>query len=73
VLVDHNTRLENEWILIDGERAHRRTWSHRVWSAGEIGRLVADAGFELDAIDADFERTPYDLESERMLVFARRP
>jgi SAM-dependent methyltransferase len=73
VLADHNTRLENEWILIDGERAHRRTWSHRVWSAGEIGRLVADAGFELDAIDADFERTPYDFEAERMIVFARRP
>jgi len=72
VLIDHNTRLENEWILIDGERATRRTWSHRVWSAGEIGRLVVEAGFELDAIDADFERTPYDFESERMIVFARR-
>ena len=73
LLIDHNTRLENEWILIDGEHATRQTWSHRVWSAGEIGRLVADAGFELDAIDADFERTPYDFESERMIVFARRP
>jgi SAM-dependent methyltransferase len=73
VLVDHNTRLENEWILIDGRRAERRTWSHRVWSAGEIGRLVADAGFEVDAIDADFERTPYDFEAERMIVFARKP
>lgn len=73
VLVDRNTRLENEWILIDGERARRATWSHRVWSAGEIARLVETAGFELEAIDADLERTPYDFDAERMMVFARRP
>lgn len=73
LLTDGNTRLENEWILIDGERAERATWSHRVWSAGEFVRLLQDAGFEIDSIDADFERTPYDLESERMIAFARRP
>ena len=72
VLVDHNTRLENEWILVQGERADRAMFSHRVWSAGEIARLVESAGLELEAIDGDLDGTPYDFESERMYVFARK-
>jgi len=72
VLVDHNTRLENEWILIRDNRADRAVFSHRVWSAGEIARLIESAGLELEAIDGDLEGTPYDFESERMYVFARK-
>ncbi len=73
VLVDHNTRLENEWILVRDNRADRAVFSHRVWSAGEIARLVELAGLELEAIDGDLHGTPYDFESERMYVFARKP
>lgn len=71
-LVDHNKRIENEWILIRGDRADRATFSHRVWSAGEIARLIESAGLELEAIDGDLEGAPYDFESERMYVIARR-
>lgn len=73
VLVDQNTRLENEWLLIDGDRVHRRVFSHRVWSAGEITMLLESCGFAVEAVDADFEHTPYDLEAERMIVIARKP
>lgn len=73
VLVDHNTRLENEWILVQGNRVDRAMFSHRVWSAGEIARLIESAGLELEAIDGDLQGTPYDFESERMYVFARKP
>ena len=73
VLVDHNTRLDNEWILVHGKRADRAVFSHRVWSAGEIARLIEAAGLKLEAIDGDLEGTPYDFESERMYVFARKP
>lgn len=73
VLVDHNTRVENEWMLIDGDRVDRAMFSHRVWSAGEIARLIESAGLELEAIDGDLEGTPYDFESERMYVIARKP
>ncbi|MFU8876715.1 MAG: class I SAM-dependent methyltransferase [Wenzhouxiangellaceae bacterium] len=71
LLVDHNTRLENEWLLIDGESVRRATFSHRVWSAGEIACLLDQAGFAVEAIDADLDGTPYDLEAERMWVIAR--
>ncbi|GAB4167600.1 MAG: class I SAM-dependent methyltransferase [Wenzhouxiangellaceae bacterium] len=72
-LTDCNTRLDNEWLLIDGDRVLRRHFSHRVWSAGEMACLIRQAGLALEAIDADFGHTPYDLEAERMIVFARRP
>lgn len=67
------TRLDNEWLLIDGDRVERTRFSHRVWSAGEIARLVEESGLKLEAIDADFEHTPYDFEAERMIVIARGP
>jgi len=73
VLVDHNTRLENEWILVRDNRADRAMFSHRVWSAGEIARLIEAAGLTLEAIDGDLQGTPYDFESERMYVFGRKP
>ncbi len=73
LLIEHNTRLENEWLLIDGDQVARAGFSHRVWSAGEIARLIEAAGLALEAIDADLEHTPYDFEAERMLVIARKP
>ena len=73
VLTDAGTRLDNEWLLIDGDRVHRRAWSHRVWSAGELQRLLAGHDFEIDAVDGDFDGTPYDLDSDRLIVIARRP
>lgn len=72
LLVECNTRLENEWLLIEGDRVSRATFSHRVWSAAEMGCLLRSAGFEVEAIDGDLDGTPYDFESERMYVLARR-
>jgi len=73
LLIDHNTRIENEWLLIDGDSVQRARFSHRVWSAGDIIRLLKAHRFEVDAITDDLEGTPYDFDSERMYVFARKP
>ncbi len=72
VLVDAGTRLDNEWLLIDGDRVVRKTWSHRVWSASELTRLLEANGFEVAAVDGDFEGSPYDLDADRLIVIARR-
>lgn len=72
VLVDEMTRLENEWLLIEGESVQRAEFSHRVWSGGEMARLLAQHGFEVDGVYGDYAGQPYDLESERMLFVARR-
>ena len=70
ILTDNLTRLENEWLLIDGDRVHRAEFSHRVWSAGEISALLARSGFEILGIYGDCRGGLYDLEAERLVVIA---
>jgi SAM-dependent methyltransferase len=70
MLVDDMTRLDNEWLLIDGDVVHRTHFSHRVWSAGEIRGLLSRHGFNTVAIHGDYQGADYDLEAERMIVLA---
>ena len=72
LLVDDLTRLENEWLLIDGDTVKRATFSHRVWSGGELTQLLAQHGFKVIGLYGDYTGQPYDLESERMLFVAQR-
>jgi len=70
LLTENLTRLENEWLLIDGDKVHRAEFSHRVWSAGEISALLARSGFEVLGIYGDCRGGLYDLEAERLVVIA---
>lgn len=71
-LIDDMTRLDNEWLLIDGDQVLRTHFSHRVWSAGEIRTLLRRCGFEVEAIYGDYDGAEYDLDAERMIVIASR-
>lgn len=70
-LCEDMTRLENEWMLIDGHRVRYHTFSHRVWSAGEIRALLAQCGFESIKAYGSYEGDAYDLDAERLVVIAR--
>ena len=70
LLTDNLTRLENQWLLIDGDRVHRAEFSHRVWSAGEISAVLERCGFEVLGIYGDCRGGLYDLEAERLVVVA---
>jgi SAM-dependent methyltransferase len=70
LLIDGMRRLDNEWLLIDGERVERKTFSHRVWSAGEITTLLERCGFTVHGLYGGYEGQDYDLDSERMIVLA---
>jgi len=72
VLVDDLTRVENEWLLIDHGRAYPATFSHRVWSAGELRALLAAGGFGNIWIHGGYGGEDYDLDAERQLVIAER-
>jgi SAM-dependent methyltransferase len=69
-LIDDMTRLDNEWLLIDGEAVHRTHFTHRVWSAGEVRGLLERHGFDVLAILGDHQGAEYDLEAERMIITA---
>ncbi|NBB91858.1 MAG: methyltransferase domain-containing protein [Gammaproteobacteria bacterium] len=70
-LVEDMTRLENQWLLIDGDRVHFHEFSHRVWSAGELARLLSQHGLEAVDIFGSYDGEPYDLEAERLIVVAQ--
>ncbi|MFP4209484.1 MAG: class I SAM-dependent methyltransferase [Wenzhouxiangella sp.] len=70
LLTDNLTRLENEWLLIDGDTVHRAEFSHRVWSAGEITALLSRCGFDVLGIYGDCRGGLYDLDAERLVVVA---
>ena len=72
LLIDEMTRLENEWLLIEGDRVKRTTFSHRVWSGGEMTRLLATHGFSVVGVYGDYDGNPYDLDAERMVFVAKR-
>lgn len=72
LLVDGMRRLENEWLLIDGDRVERATFSHRVWSASEIKTLLAACGLEVTGIYGGYDGEDYDLEAERLIVVAEK-
>lgn len=71
-LIDDMTRLDNEWLLIDGDQVMRTHFSHRVWSAGEIRTLLERCGFQVHGIHGSYEGGEYDLDAERMVVVAGR-
>lgn len=72
LLVDGMRRLENEWLLVDGDRVVRTTFSHRVWSASEITSLLNRCGLTINAIHGGYEGEDYGLDSERMIVVAEK-
>ncbi len=71
-LTDDMTRLDNEWLLIDGDQVLRQHFSHRVWSAGEIRSLLQTNGFKIHGIYGGHDGAEYDLEAERMIVVGGR-
>jgi len=71
VLIDDLTRVENEWLLIDQGHTHRATFSHRVWSAGELRALLTAAGFEDIRVHGSYAGDDYDLDAERQIAMAR--
>lgn len=69
-LIENLTRLDNEWLLIDGDHVHRHEFSHRVWSAGEIRSLLESAGLSVEAMYGSYDGDEYDLDAERLIVIA---
>jgi len=70
LLIERMQRLENEWLLIAGDRVERATFSHRVWSAGEITTLLERCGLIVHGLYGGYDGQDYDLDSERMIVVA---
>jgi SAM-dependent methyltransferase len=71
-IVDGWARIENCWTLIREGRQHQWTFSHRLYSAAELRRLLEDGRFRATCAYGGLDGSPYDEKAERLVVVARK-
>ncbi len=67
---DDFSRLWNRWVLYDDDGRHEYIFSHRVFSPGELTRLLLAAGFTSVSVYGDLDGSPYGPEAERLVAVA---
>ncbi|MFD1547507.1 class I SAM-dependent methyltransferase [Nonomuraea guangzhouensis] len=68
-----NSRWLTSFTFRRGTEEHRGTSVQYVYTAAEVVRLVAEAGFSGVELYGDADGTPFRLGSPRLLLVARRP
>lgn len=71
-IFDDWTRIRNEWILIQGDRAVSFKFHHTVYSAQELKDRLREAGFGSIAVYGDLEGNEYGVDAHRLVVVARK-
>ena len=72
-ITDDWSWMENRWIRIDVDERHEYTVGHRLYSAGELKRILEDGGFTDVRAYGGFDGRPYDPEAERLIVVGTKP
>jgi SAM-dependent methyltransferase len=65
-------RLLIDFTFTCGERVQRSTCVQHVYTAGELSRMLVEAGFASVALYGDTDRSPFGIGSHRLLAVARR-
>lgn len=73
IITQDGTWATNRWIMIrkDGERIEM-PFSHRIYGASDLKRVLYDAGFESVTVYGDLESAPYDHQARRLYAVARK-
>jgi SAM-dependent methyltransferase len=72
-VTDDWSRIDAEWILLEGSRASTFRIRHWLYSGREFRELLARVGFADVSLHGTFEGTPYDPQSQRLIAVARKP
>ncbi|SDH58374.1 Methyltransferase domain-containing protein [Lentzea fradiae] len=65
-------RLLIDFTFSDGERIQRSVCEQHVYTAGELRRMLLDAGFSSVSLFGDVDGSPFGVGSRRLLAVARR-
>ncbi len=71
-ITDDWTRVRNEWIRVEGERAVRHRFSQILYSGQELKDRLHQAGFGEVKLSGDLSGTPYGANSQRLIAVARK-
>ena len=72
LLVDNMQIFSNEWILIRGDEAFRRSYQHYVYTPVELTAMCYQAGFNNVRVYGSLAGDVYDLESDRLVIVAEK-
>lgn len=77
ILVEHSqilpgwSRIRNQWMLVNGDRARTFEFEHNLYSGQELLGLLERAGFADVQLFGSLEGTPYDSSAARLVVLGR--
>jgi SAM-dependent methyltransferase len=70
-VVDSWSRLETEWIILQGGTNQSFRFGHWIYSAREIASMFRRAGFADVQVSGDFTGAPYGPSASRLVVVGR--
>jgi SAM-dependent methyltransferase len=71
-IVDDWSRVDAEWILLEGDQAKRMHLRHWLYSGRELRSLLEEAGFAEAKLYGTLNGTPYDPNADRLIAVARK-
>jgi SAM-dependent methyltransferase len=71
-ILDGWTRVENRWGYIKDNVYEEKIFSHKIYSAAELGNLLCKAGFTSVEFFGTLEGAPYDQDAQRLIVLAHK-
>jgi hypothetical protein len=72
-VIDDWSRIDGEWILLEGSCVSKFRIRHWIYSGREICELFASVGFVDISLHGTFDGTPYDPQGQRLIAVARKP
>ena len=66
------SRMENRWILVKDGVVKMKRFAHWLYSAAELGKMLADSGFDQVEFLGDMEGAAYDHEAKRLVAVAHK-
>ncbi len=71
-IFDDWTRIKNQWILIEGDKATTFRFHHTVYSGQEIRGSLLDVGFSDVQLFGGLDGSEYGLNARRLVAVARK-
>lgn len=65
-------KMESRWLLVKDGVIKEKRFSHWLYSAGELHKMLADSGFKQIDFYGDLEGAPYDHEAKRLIAVAHK-
>jgi hypothetical protein len=64
--------MNNRWTIIKGADRRELNFSHRVYSATELGAVLRQVGFRSVEFFGTLDGAPYDQDAERLVAVANK-